>query len=52
MERPDETTSGDEASDTSEGIVPDDQDTEPTTTGKELEKEEEGRDQAEGDPDG
>jgi len=41
-------TSPDESSDTGEGIVPDDQDAEPTKTSEELEKERAGREQAEG----
>jgi hypothetical protein len=48
MERPEE-TAGDQAPDTGEGIVPeDDQDAEPTETAEQLEQDEEGRDQAEG----
>jgi hypothetical protein len=48
MERSEE-TSGDEAPNTGEGIVPeDDQDAEPTKTAEQIEQDDEGRDQAEG----
>jgi hypothetical protein len=44
-----EGTSEDEAPNTGEGVVPeDDQDAEPTKTAEQIEEDEEGRDQAEG----
>ena len=41
-------TSDDEPADTGEGIVPDDQDSEPTGTAEQVEQDRQGRDQAEG----